>query len=60
MIKGGGLQVACSVVLPRKQNTLGLGGINESGRGEAVGEECSRGGRVSGGDLIYMVVIIID
>ena len=52
--------MACSVVLPRKQNTLGLGGINESGRGEAVEEECSRGGRVSGGDLIYMVVIIID
>lgn len=40
MIKGVEvLQVACPGVLPRKENTLGLGGINESGRGEAVKEE---------------------
>ncbi len=53
MIKGGKiLQVAFAGVLPRKQNTLGWGGINESGRGEGVEEECSRGGKENGGDLI--------
>lgn len=44
--------MACSGVLPRKQNTLGWGGINESGRGEGEEEECNRGGKESGGDLI--------
>lgn len=46
------MQVACSGVLPRKQNTLGWGGINENGRGEGVEEECSRGGKENGGDII--------
>ena len=43
--------MAFSGVLPRKQNTLGWGGINESGRGEGVEEECS-GGVKRRGDLI--------
>lgn len=50
---GGGLQVARSGVLPRKQNTLGWGGINESGRGEGSGGGVQQGReKQSGGDLI--------
>lgn len=46
------LQVACCGVLPRKQNTLGWGGINETGRGEGVEKEYNRGVKECLEDLI--------
>lgn len=46
------MQVACCGVLPRKQNTLGWGGINETGRGEGVEKEYNRGVKECLEDLI--------